>query len=311
MTDDLLMFSGTAKSGIDPMSYTVDQLLAFRGAFCVPDVFPKDEAKWFGDGKRIWTPAFGCYADPEQNQIIAALKARGYTHVPYNLSGLPYGDDYPYLHQDPERIHRDLTKLWNAGMIPLCFLYADNGNPTLSSIQPVIDRCGTLLRLWCWMWECNMVVSPGVDHWDGSKWVGVIGPSYQTLNQMMPWGVPCIHFTPEHGSGGDDEPKWWLDFSRGNAALGIAPNTVKCLLAQDNHWDDPAWTARGVESTAVRLNGTQPGWQGCQAATVAFEQQTTVLYHGPRTEAEGIAFTEAMLPICPSITGWCDVGPKS
>lgn len=305
------------------------QVRAFKGAFCIPNVF---EDIPYGDHRRIWTPAYGCYDDTWRARIRAEYAKRGYTHFVYNWCGLPYGADYPELAREPQRARRDLSELRAAGFIPVVALTDDRSGVDIgyalsfvAELGDVLKFCGAFPR-----WEQNE--SLGVDVWDGQQWVGentrfcsAFGDAFTQIGALV---HPYVHFTPEHGSGGDREPEWWHDvttdtipwLSPQTGARGTTrPAGVRGLLSQDNHWDDAQRTAHGLQTTAMRLNpalGKQAGlgWPFVDADVVNFECQTTVLYRG-RTEPQGIDFNTAILNTADSgynrltgVAGFCDSG---
>src|SRR6185295_13082808 len=83
----------------------------WKGAIVIPDALPGIP---FGDGRRIWTAAYGCYDHDWRALIRNAYAQRGYTHFVYNCAGLPYAGDYPELADDPMRVERDLRELIDA-----------------------------------------------------------------------------------------------------------------------------------------------------------------------------------------------------
>lgn len=257
----------------------------WRGAFCIPDALPGIP---YGDGKTIWTPAYGCYDDNWRAEIRQAFKARGYTHFPYNCAGLPYHNDYPNLEDDPQRVRRDLKELNAAGILPVVCATND---ALQGPIAESFKANGDIIRVCFPMWEMNGPL-PTTEQ---------INACVVATRAAAPKALCYIHFTAGHGAGGEPEGAWWQWAN----SVGVAG-----LMSQDDHWDDPVTTGRGLEDTANHLHGKVAGWEGLNLDNVDFESQTTVLYRG-RTEAEGIAFTEQVLPHCPSIAGWCDSGPRS
>lgn len=256
-----------------------------RGAFCIPDVFTDIP---YGDGKRIWTPAFGCYDKNWQIRQLDAILERQYRWLTYNCAGKPYHDDYPELADDPVRVQRDLMLIRDAGIVAnVCA--TDDRNPSfiLNSF-----RANKALIPACFVcWEMN---GPFNDD------VPAMKQAIIDTHEAAPDAYLGLHFTAGHGALFEPEADAW----RWCQAHG-----VKALYSQDDHWDDPKATGLGLQSTAVRLKGQIPGWEGVDCDNVAVEQETTALYHEGRTEAQGIAFTRDFLVYCPDVAGWNDSGP--
>lgn len=307
------------------------KIRAFNGAFCIPDALPGIP---YGDGRRIWTPAYGCYDDAWRAKIRAAFAQRGYTHFVYNWCGLPYGTDYPELARDSQRARRDLTELLDAGFVPVVALTDDRTGVDLEYALDFIAQCGDLLKHCASFPRWEMNESLGVDVWDGEKWVGEVTRFVSDLSAALAVHAgalvaPYVHFTPNHGSGGDREPEWWQNVTtrpaawyspktgeRGNTSIGCCRGNLK----QDNRWDDANGTSEGLQTDAMRLNpalGQQArlGWPPVDADVVCFEIQTTALYHLGRSEQAGIDFTSAVFaashegyPSLTGVAGFCDSG---
>lgn len=286
---------------------SVDPLSDWIGAFVIPNALPGIP---YGDGKRIWTPAFGCYTEDWQHKICEQI-ARRYPggKVPYNWVSLPYGEDYPELAADPVRARQDLSVIRSYGLEPLPVILDDRRTDT-GYAQPFIDACGDLFRIYMVMWEMNMRL--GVDEFDeaSQRWRGIMFPAMVALHNWMPDHKMCVHWTPGHGSGGNPEALWMRHMSLGYAPQGI-PAMVKCVLSQTDFFTDPVHTGVAIESSAVRYNGSIGGdWAGLSVLTTAFEQTTTPVYHNGWTEQQQVNFTSHMLPHCPSVIGFGDGGPN-
>lgn len=280
----------------------------WSGAFCIPDAMPCEDTfigndgnpRLFGDGKRIWTPAYGSYSDGYRAQMLALYRRRPYRMFVYNIASPDgvYHNDYPALADDPVRARRDLTEILNAGLIPVVACCNDaNGG----SVQPYIsvNACRDLIPIAFPMWEMNGPL--GVDEMIDGVSVGRIGECIRhTRNALSPKTLLYVHFTAGHGAGAEPEGAWWQWFAASENGQG--------LLSQDDHWYDPVITASGLADTARHLKGHVPGWEGLDLDNVAFELQTTLLYHEGRTEAAGLAFMAAVLPNAGEIAGFCDSG---
>jgi hypothetical protein len=272
----------------------------WRGAFCIPDALPGIP---FGDGKRIWTPAFGCYAGtPWQDRIIDEFKKRRYTHFPYNWMGTPYRDQYPVMDSDPDRAYADLLKLRTAGMVPVVFVGQDDRGTDLSYAKAFAARCQALVPVVVPMWEIN---GPLRNANKDQEERDITSVTEQT-HDLFPSALLYMHFTPGHGSASyRDEGAWWTDmFNRGIIRGG--------LLSQD--WD-PAnnrptpkeQAAAGLQNTAEHLRG-RIGSFHCDLDNVAFEHTTTATFHQGMSEQEQRAYTDYLMAHAPGIVGFCDGG---
>ena len=88
----LILSAQAAKPKPPPAS-----LRDWRGSFVIPGALPGIP---YGDGARIWTPAYGCYDATWRAKLRDAYVQRGYTHFVYNCAGLRMRDDYPELADD-------------------------------------------------------------------------------------------------------------------------------------------------------------------------------------------------------------------
>jgi hypothetical protein len=251
----------------------------WRGATCIPN--------FFQDGERLWTAAYGTYSDEKRRLARDGYRARGYTHFVYNCAGLPYGDDYPELADDINRVARDLRELADSGLVGVVCATDDRQGGRLA--QSVVANGAAI-----------QVCFPG---WEFNGWLDTEGMKrcIADTRHAAPNADCYIHFTPGHGSISADEIAGW----RWCQAIGVVG-----LLSQDDHWDDPRATGEGLESTALRLAGKIPVWAGMDLLNVAFEQCTTPVYHGwpGWDEARQRAFATEMLKHCPSAAGFCDGG---
>lgn len=288
------------------------QLRNWRGAFCIPNAIPNLSSHLPGfsqqteDPNRIWTPAYGCYDDSGRATIRSEFRRRGYTHFVYNWLGLPYGSDYPNLAADPVRARRDLLELQGEGIIPVVCLLDERLGVDTSYAKPLADSCGDLIWIAMMMWECNEVL--GVDSLDESNhWIGSVGTVASELKSLFPNTLLYAHFTPGHGAGGSPESDWWRDFTAGNNDRNIRPGILAGNLSQTDQFTDAVASGAGAESTAVRLSGicppAPPDWGGINADTIAFEFQTTDLYHNGKSEEAGLAFSAIVLANAPHVKG--------
>lgn len=267
----------------------------WKGAFCIPGAMPGSP---YGDGQRVWTPSYGVYDDSWRAVMRSAFKARGYTHFVYNIASPDgvYHNDYPALADDPARARRDLSELLADGLIPVVAACNDaNGGSIIPYTS--ISANADLIPIIFPMWEMNGPL--GVDQMIGGQSVGRIGDCIRNTRAAAPKSLCYIHFTAGHGAGAEPEGDWWQWANR-EGCMG--------LLSQDDHWHDPQTTASGLADTAKHLHGGVPGWGGLSLDNVAFELQTTALYHEGRTESEGLAFMALVIPNAGAIAGFCDSG---
>jgi hypothetical protein len=265
----------------------------WAGATCIPHALPGIP---FGDGRRIWTPAYGCYDSHWRGQIRAAYRQRSYTHFVYNCAGLPYANDYPELADDPGRVARDLDELDRDGLVPVVVATDDRRNGELA--QSFVAN-GARVRVCFPMWEMNGVLVNDL---------AAMQRCILATRAAAPQADCYIHFTPGHSSISEDEPGGWR-WCQDQGTVG--------LLAQGaNRFppEDPASGGRGLESTAIRLAGrvdlgAPPSWAGLHQLTVKFEYGVFDVYHGGVGEAEQRAYTETFLAFAPTVAGFCDGGP--
>lgn len=275
----------------------------WRGAFIIPDALPGQptfldkhgDERLMGDGKRIWTPAFGAYSEDWQDRILTRWGWRKYTHFVYNTASPNgvYHDDYPATADDPTRARRDLLKIRRAGFIPVCPAFDDTLiDEPLRSFTENAD----LIPICFPMWEMNGPFGGDTDR---------INRCILQTRQAAPKAKCFIHFTSGHGAGGEPEGAWW----QWAASVGVAG-----LLSQDDGYQrntltgDPDGTAAGLEDTARHFRGEIAGWEGLHLLNVAFEQITTPLYHWGWSEQQQLWYGKYLMSHCPHIAGFCDGG---
>ena len=265
----------------------------WAGATCIPNALPGIP---HGDGRRIWTPAYGCYDQHWRLEIRAAYRARGYTHFVYNCAGLPYANDYPELADDPERVARDLDELDLDGLVPVVAATDDRRNGELAR---AFAANGRRVRVCFPMWEMNGVLRDDL---------GAMQRCIVATRNAAPQADCYLHFTPGHSSISHDEAGGWR-WCQEQGVVG--------LLAQGSNRfppEDPVSGGRGLDSTAIRLAGrTDLGapatWAGLRLLTVKFEYGVFDVYHGNVGEQDQRAYTAAFLAHAPNVAGFCDGGP--
>ena len=284
--------AGLADSGIVTVGMTMNippiipDIREWRGAFVIPNALSGIR---FGDNKRIWTPAYGCYDASEREIILKAFAQRGYTHFVYNCAGMPYHTDYPELLDDPARVRRDLIEIRAAGLVPVV-VAVDDRNPdfVLASFRQNAD----LIPVCFPCWEQN-----GPLNNDTERQRALIS----AVRAAAPKADCYIHFTAGHGSIGFPERDQWR-WCKDQGVVG--------LLSQDNGYDrnqttgDPAGTAAGLQDTAERL-----GTLGL--LNVAFEQTTYPTYNhtaGWDNEQRQRTYGDYLVAHAPGIAGFCDGG---
>lgn len=284
-----------------PIPPIIPDVRKWRGAFCIPDALPGIP---YGDGKRIWTPAFTCYDADWQDRILTAFKARGYTHFVYNIAR-PYHGDYPEPDplDDPARVRRDLLKIRAAGLVPVVAACDDQDGGNVVPYQAFVQNAD-LIPVCFPMWEMNGPL--GVDAMQGGQSVGRIADCVLNVRAAAPKADLYVHFTAGHGAGAEPEGDWWQWF----AALGGVG-----LLSQDDGYNrkpdgDPVGTAAGLTDTARHFRGEVAGWEGLHLLNVAFEQITTPLYHSGWSEATQLAYGATLMQLVTgsNIAGFCDGG---
>jgi hypothetical protein len=235
------------------------------GSFVIPNAFDSIPG---GDGRRMWTPAFGTYNDADQNRTIEKFQQRGYRHFPYDLAGWIYHTDYGYLPDDPARVRRDLIKLLQAQLIPVVAACDDaDGGSVLPFASFGANR--DLIPVYFPMWEMNGPLGVATYNGDGTFSGRIVDCIKNTIAAAHPLADGYLHFTAGHGSIGTPERQGWAYVK----SLGI-----KGLLSQDDGYErdrvngDVSGTAAGLQDTAERL-------ATLGLLNVAFEQCTTPVYH--------------------------------
>lgn len=236
------------------------------GAFIIPDLFTGIPG---GDGKRLWTPAYGIYTDAGlRREMREEFKKRGYRHFPYDLAGWIYHQEYGYLPDDPARARRDLTELLTDGIIPVVAACDDaDGGSTLPFASFGANR--DLIPVYFPMWEMNGPLGVATYNGDGTFSGRIVDCIKNTIAAAHPLALPLLHFTAGHGSIGVPERQGWVYVK----SLGI-----QGLMSQDEGYQrdpntgDPEGTAAGLQDTAARL-------ATLGLINVAFEQCTYAVYN--------------------------------
>lgn len=279
----------------------------WRGAFCIPGV------DWFPGG-RFWSPALLCYGEDVWQRAIDEYLRRKYTHLQILLWGAPYGSDYPWIEPDAGRAKALLQLAKSRGLATVVtpLFGAGDGRAHWEQVDFML---GDIQGLTDWvfpMYEMNtdLFGRPAVDTWNGSRWVGGLTDCIVQARERFPQSLIGVHFTPCHGSAGDDEPAWWRYVSGADTGHRI----VDGLLSQDDKFSDPIGAGDGARSTYLRLKGkvgvegVPAAWRGVDVDMCIFEVTTTRTYRNQMNEAEQVAYMTAMLSRCPDVAGFCDGG---
>jgi len=258
----------------------------FAGAFCIPDALPGIP---YGDGKRIWTPAFGCYSSDWQDRIIEETRKRHYSWLEYQVSGRPYGWDYPELAVDPARVVRDLTKLRLAGLRSIVAF--DDTREDLGYLEPIAAVTQGLVDCTMGIYEVN-----GVFDWDEARVLRIL----ERTKQLWPKAINAFHSTTQdNGSRGFGERPFW------DAA---APFTDVYFLQQSAWNHEFASTVDRAEDFCYRLIPGNNGWPKLRYGVVLFEETTSVTYRG-EPESYGVGMIDRLLAAIPTTpSGFMDGG---
>lgn len=301
-----LVFQGFGVEVLEQPKPPMPDKRYFRGSFCIPGALPGIP---YGDGKRLWTPAYGCYDEGWRANIRAAYKQRNYTHFPINVCGLPYGSDYPELANDANRVARDINELMNAGLWPVVFL-TDDRNPKV--IPSCVYDCAELIQICVPVWEMNGPLGDPDKAVEEQNCKDIIVKTREAVPHADCW----LHFTPGHGSisYASEQGGWeWCQEHGTVGLLGQGGNKISNV--------DPIYEGKGFETTACRLAGmggyvvpdwdggaVPESWNGMNQLSVKFEWGIYESYHAHVTEAQLNAFTDQFMTVALHVAGFCDGG---
>jgi len=291
---------------LEPPPITPADLDQWTGSFCIPGAMPGAP---YGDGQRIWTPAYGCYDDTWRATMRKAYRARGYTHFVYNAAGLPYANDYPELADDPDRVARDLSELMADGLIPVVCC-TDDRYP--STVLESVNANALSIPICFPVWEMNGPLGDPDKAVEEQNQKDII----MAVREAVPDAQCWLHFTPGHGSiSYADECEGWR-WCQDHGTTG--------LLAQGGNKItncDPTYEGKGLETTAVRLAGlvgyvvpdwdggsVPASWEGLHQRTVKMEYGIYESYHGHVTEQQLKDFTDKFMMVALHVSGFCDGG---
>jgi len=270
-----------------------------RGAFCIPGALPGSP---YGDGRRIWDPAFGCYELWYQQEIIKQHVKRNHNVLLYQISGFPYHNDYPELDVDPARTVRDLTLLREANIQPIV-IFDDRRFPDLSYLAPVAAATQDLVCGVMGIMEVNGVVR------DVNLWMQMM----QQQKALWPGATHGVHLMDVMGgeSYGFFKPEGWAQ------AIGLGLDLFFFQAAAWLHSTGDV-AARAADYTR-RLGG--PGMNGYPTlpkGVVQTECYTSLTYREQMTEAQSISLNDQIRAAVPGkpdgryvsvpMTGYMDGG---
>lgn len=260
----------------------------FTGALNIPNAFTYIP---YGDNRRQWSTAFGCYSRDWQRQFLDNLAARNYKWQFYQLSGSPYRGDYPELSLDVARIVSDLTYIRSRGFGTIINFRDDVGSDC-SYLKPVADATQGLVDCVMGIFESN-----GVFQGDTEKVVSVL----EQQHQLWPKAINAFHSTCQNNElPGFGERAFWEK---------VSPFVDVYFLQQDA-WDFPAASvANRAQDFCERLMNGVAGWPILRRGVVLAEETTTATYHFDWTEHDGIYKMQQLLSmINPRPVGFLDGG---
>lgn len=282
----------------------------WRGVFIVPDLFPNGAwpTKIFGgDGKRLWTPAYGCYTDAGlRREMRSEFRfVRGYRFWPYDCAGWIYHQEYGFLEDDPVRVRRDLIELMTDDIIPVVSACNDADGGSVVPFQS-FTKNADLIPIAFPMWEMNGPLGVATYNGDGTFSGRIVDCIRNTRAAMKPAADLYLHFTAGHGSIGEPEREGWRYCRDAFQVLG--------LLSQDEGYErdpvmgDPAGTGAGLQDTAERL-------ATLGLLNVRFEQCTYAVYNKdvvPKwagwNEDQQVKYGNQLRTLAPLSAGFCDGG---
>ena len=244
-----------------------------RGAFCIPNGAP---GLPFGDGRRIWDPAFACYDVPDQQRILNAHLDRGHNTLEYQLSGWPYHQDYPEIPVNPYQALADLTLIKQYGLQTMV-AFDDTRWPDLSYLAPVARLTQHVVDCVMGIYEVNGVVQ------DLEVYFSILEQS----KALWPRAKQAVHLMDVMG--GESYGFFTADGWRRCRDLGL---NLFLLQAAGWRYTTSAVAARIADYTR-RLGGPEMhGYPTLSDGVVQFEVVTTELYHEGWSEAQGVAFND-------------------
>lgn len=283
--------SGMITKGLERSVSPIQPWMAPRGAFCIPDALPGSS---YGDGKRVWDPAFGCFDSGTQDRMIQAHLSRGHNTMVYQVSGLPYHNDYPELDADPARVVRDLSKIRAAGLQTIICL--DDRRLDLSYLAAVAAATQGLVNCVMGIFEVN-----GVVDWNEDEVIRILTAQHN----LWPGAMNAFHSTSQDNGGrGFGERPFW--------ERAVHEAVVECYFLQQSAWlHTPEDTANRASDFCSRLQGPHAGWFSLPYGMVLFEETTSVTYR-TAPESYGIEMMDTLMNLVqPRPMGFMDGGSSA
>lgn len=260
---------------------------SLAGAFCIPDAL-------FGD--RLWWPNFLNEPEQRQDEIIRQTLRRGYNHGEVQVSGVPY-PGYPEIPLDATLLAAGLRKMRAAGLQTVVAFRDDRG-PDLSYLRWTVDRCADLID-WCMgIYECNGVF----------KDPAIVLDMLKQCRALLPRAKLAVHFTAQDPQ---SESHGLVDWQRAKTEANL--NAYFFQVS--------GWLPNGLEWGIVRIaDFTRRFMHGLGIDVYDFENTTSKTFRNEWTEAQGVAFTDALMnaPLVPDPrfgnvmsvrpAGFCDGG---
>jgi hypothetical protein len=263
---------------------------ALKGAFCIPYAL-------FGD--RLWWPNYLNEPEQRQDEMIRQTLLRGYNHGEIQVSGVPY-PGYPEIPLDSNLLRSGLAKMRAAGLQTVVAFRDDRG-PNLSYLRGIIDINADLID-WCMgVYECNGVFQDP----------GIVLDVLKQSRALLPNVKLAVHFTAQDPG---TESYGLVDWARAKSEANL--NAYFFQVS--------GWLNNGLNNGIVRIadwtRRLMAGFHGypiLSEGVIDFENTTTRTFRNEWTEAQGVAYTDALMnaPLAPDggvlsvrPAGYCDGG---
>jgi hypothetical protein len=182
---------------VDPSTLALDELARIRGAMWSARLDVPFGPRPRRPDNVIATAYFDNYSPGDQTRIIAALKARGYTHVvagPLVDTGGYHGQFHPHDWRGAafDRFLDQLETFWDNGLAPIVFIHPDGWTfeRTRDELTPLLrqERAERLIRIVVPTgWE------PTRHGWSSCTWAAFA----QWARQTLPNALVLIHTAAE------------------------------------------------------------------------------------------------------------------
>ncbi|HVB36893.1 MAG TPA: hypothetical protein VND92_00075 [Vicinamibacterales bacterium] len=276
----------------------------------------------FGRTDVLFSAIYPAYPPDVRADIRRAMKARGYTHLVFSLSG-GYRGLYPTydLYNRPEALRAILRETLDDGLMPVVFLLPDDlflHRTAGGGLEPekvswpvaraaferklaplLADRATLgLIRIAATGWEIDQWMTPDVMT-ESARWLRrVLGPEPLLFVHFGPGRVAACG-TPGCEAG------WWRDM--------VDSGTLSGIFYQDNHWE-AAGLVRDLTRVAGHFARGDGGWptrtpRGEPVYVEAFEYSAYRQTWDGKSEGWGNALGDAAMDV-PGVFGFCDGGTK-